>query len=325
MEGLLELERRKVERARVVTDSYYCAKALKEDLSIWEENGYEGATGKEVSHRDLWKKIAELRLNMSLDVVHQKAHAKVGRHWQGNEEVDRFVQTRRLVFVEIEKWGMTPKGRAVPQESVERVVQAIHEELGHAGTVPTRKELERQQLWIPVGQVRHVLSNCEVCGQYNAGRRGQRVDGLTIKSTVPWGTVCMDVAGPMGVTGKKGEKYLLVLVDSMSGYVTVRAARKANGNSVVSMLTQVCSDLGVPDELRTGNGTQFHNAEVRHRRHSEGHFGQKHHFAREEGDSRSRAAETSSLLKLSRTKKWSSTHNTCHPTLERPLAMGWKS
>ncbi|KAI3351527.1 hypothetical protein L3Q82_020370 [Scortum barcoo] len=217
LEGLLELGKRKVKRARIITDSHYCAQALKEDLTIWEENGFEGAKGKAVAHQDLWKKIAELRLTMNLDVVHQKAHGKEGAHWRGNDEVDRYVQQRRIVFVGIEKWDKTPKGKVVPKESVEEVVQAVHEALGHAGTMPTRKELEKQQLWVPGDQVRHILRDCEVCGRYDAGRRGQRVEGLTIKSTVPWGSVCMDVAGPMGVTGKKGEKYLLVLVDSMSG------------------------------------------------------------------------------------------------------------
>lgn len=262
LEGLLELEKRKVKAARIITDSHYCAQALKEDLTIWEENGYEGAKGKMVAHQDLWRKIAEMRLKLDLDVVHQKAHGREGAHWKGNDEVDRYVQQRRIIFVGSEKWEQTPKGRVVPNESVEAVVQAVHEALGHAGAMPTRKELEKQQLWISGGQVRRILKDCEVCGRYNAGRRGKRVDGLTIKSTVPWGSVCMDVAGPMGVTGKKGEKYLLVLVDSMSGYVVVKAVRKANGSSVVSMLDQTCTPLGVPKELRTDNGTHFRNSQV---------------------------------------------------------------
>ncbi|KAE8278064.1 hypothetical protein D5F01_LYC23879 [Larimichthys crocea] len=215
-----------------------------------------------VAHQDLWKKIAELRLKMCLDVVHQRAHGKEGAHWKGNDEVHRYVQQRRIVFVGKEKWEQTPKGRVVPEGSVVEVVQAVHEALGHVGTRPTRKELEKQQLWIPGGRVRQVLKDCDVCGRYNAGRRGRRVGSLTIKSTIPWGSVCMDAAGPLGITGKKGDKYLLVLVDSMSGYVLVKAVRRINGSSVVSMLDQVCSVLGVPKELRTDNGTHFRNAQV---------------------------------------------------------------
>ncbi|XP_031726767.1 uncharacterized protein LOC116396347 [Anarrhichthys ocellatus] len=162
----------------------------------------------------------------------------------------------------MEKWDETPKGRIVPEESVMEVVQAVHEALGHAGTGPTSKELQKQRLWIPELEIRRILKDCELCGQYNTGPRGQRVDGLAIKGTVPWRSVCMDVSGPMGVIGEKGEKYLLVLVDSMSGYVTTRAVRKANGKSVVSMLDQVCSNLGVPRELRTNNSTHFCNAKV---------------------------------------------------------------
>ncbi|TKS65594.1 hypothetical protein D9C73_028202 [Collichthys lucidus] len=169
---------------------------------------------------------------------------------------------RRIVFVSDEKWEQTPKGRVVPEGSVVEVVQTVHEELGHVGTMPTRKELEKQQLWIPGSRVRQILKDCNVCGRYNAGQRGRRGDGLTIKSTVPWGSVCMDAAGPLGITGKKGEKYLLVLVDSMSGYVLIRPVRRINGSSVVSMLDQVCSTLVVPKELRTDNGAHFLNAQV---------------------------------------------------------------
>lgn len=105
------------------------------------------------AHQDLWKKIGKLWLNMDLKVVHQKALTREGAHWQGNEEVDCYVQQRRIVIVGIEKWDKTPKGRVVPKESVMEVVQAVHEALGHAGTRPTPKELEIQQLWIAESQV----------------------------------------------------------------------------------------------------------------------------------------------------------------------------
>lgn len=102
--------------------------------------------------------------------------------------------------------GQDTQGPGNPRRVVAGVVQAVHEGLGHAGTLAMWKELEKQHIWIPESQVRRVLEECRVRGQYNAGRRGQRVGGLTVKSTIPWGSVCMDVAGPMGVTGKKGEK-----------------------------------------------------------------------------------------------------------------------
>lgn len=52
------------------------------------------------------------------------------------------MQRRKIVFVGIEKWDKTPKGRVVPEESVVEVVQAVHGALGHAGAMPTRRELE---------------------------------------------------------------------------------------------------------------------------------------------------------------------------------------
>lgn len=76
MTALLELEGRKIRRAQVINDSVYCTQALKEDVSIWEENGFESAKARILAHQDLWKKIAELRLNMDLEGVHQRSHTR---------------------------------------------------------------------------------------------------------------------------------------------------------------------------------------------------------------------------------------------------------
>ena len=118
LESLLELEKRHIKVARIITDSRYCYQALKEDLKIWEENGFEWAKGKQVAHYELWTKISQLRHMLELDVVHQKAHTKEGEHWQGNREVDHYVQLRKVVFIEIEEWEDGPMGRIVPEKSV---------------------------------------------------------------------------------------------------------------------------------------------------------------------------------------------------------------
>ena len=64
LESLLELEKIHITVARIITDSRYCYQALKEDLEIWEENGFEGAKGKQVAHSELWTKISQLRHTM---------------------------------------------------------------------------------------------------------------------------------------------------------------------------------------------------------------------------------------------------------------------
>lgn len=60
----------------------------------------------------------------------------------------------KTAFVGIEKWDQTPKGRVVLKESEVDVEKAVPEAPGHAGTLPTQEELEKQHLWIPGGQVR---------------------------------------------------------------------------------------------------------------------------------------------------------------------------
>ena len=121
-------------------------------------------------------------------------------------------------------------------------MQAVHESNGHAGIIPTRRRAG-EAASLDFGE-QNTPCPAELWGWYNTGRRGQRVEGLTIRSTVPrdW-------------EKKKGERYLLVLVDFVSGHVVISPVRKATGNSVISMLEQVCSRLGLPKELGTENGT----------------------------------------------------------------------
>lgn len=49
-----------------------------------------------------------------------------------------------MCFFGIKEWDESHKGRVVPKVSVQAVVQAVDASLGHAGTLPTRKELEKQ-------------------------------------------------------------------------------------------------------------------------------------------------------------------------------------
>ncbi|MEQ2253445.1 hypothetical protein ILYODFUR_032176 [Ilyodon furcidens] len=102
LEVMLELMKTRIKRAKIITHSHYCAQALNEDLSIWEENGFESTKGKLVAHHDLWKKIAKLRTSLELEVEYQKAHTHEEGHWRGHE-VDPYVQQRKVVFVGIKK------------------------------------------------------------------------------------------------------------------------------------------------------------------------------------------------------------------------------
>lgn len=118
---------------KVILDSYYCYQALTDDLSVWIENGFRTAKGKAVSHEGEWLKINELRQKASIEVHHQKSHVKKGDYWKGNSEVDKLVQSRRLVAIGAKDWKMSESGKVVVPEALkEELVIRIHEEIGHA-------------------------------------------------------------------------------------------------------------------------------------------------------------------------------------------------
>lgn len=61
-------------------------------------------------------------------------------------EDDCYVQLHGVIVVGSDRWEETSKGKVVPQESVEEVVLAALECLGHAGVLPMRRELGKQRL-----------------------------------------------------------------------------------------------------------------------------------------------------------------------------------
>ncbi|KAK5620249.1 hypothetical protein CRENBAI_026722 [Crenichthys baileyi] len=114
-----------------------------------------------------------------------------------------------------------------------RVVQSVHKALRTCRRAAYPVKNWKAEAMDPYEAHLARTTDCGVCGQYNAGRRGQRLEGLTIKST------------------SLGAQY------SMSGVCNCKSSKESQRQAV----SLPCWSKSVvpwgPKELRTDNGTHF--------------------------------------------------------------------
>ena len=141
------------------------------------------------------------------------------------------------------------------------LIQRMHTDkaTGHHGYKKTLALLKERYLWGSMcADVAKVLKTCMHCWRYVKG--GPR--SLPLKS-IPKGwpgeVLAMDLFGPLPLT-KKGNQYVLVLIDHFSRYVELVALKHSNAAGVVDALRDVWMPKhGVPVRLLSDNGTHFAN------------------------------------------------------------------
>ena len=131
-------------------------------------------------------------------------------------------------------------------------INQIHE--GHKGITKCR-ERAKISVWWPglSAQIKELVENCTACSQH----RQQHPEPLmpTPLPERPWKLIATDLFILKKLT------YLLV-ADYYSRYVEVVALPKSTSSStVIQALKTIYARHGVPDEVRSDNGPQYHSEE----------------------------------------------------------------
>ncbi|CAB3999375.1 Retrovirus-related Pol poly from transposon [Paramuricea clavata] len=140
----------------------------------------------------------------------------------------------------------------IPSRLQRQTLNQIHE--GHQGISKCR-ERAKISVWWPglSAQIKVMLENCTTCSKY----RQQHPEPLmpTPLPQRPWQLIATDLFILEKVT------YLLV-VDYYSRYVEVVALPKSTSSSKITQaLKTIFARHGIPDEVRSDNGPQYHSDE----------------------------------------------------------------
>ena len=174
---------------------------------------------------------------------------------------------RRFCVIDHTLYRRTPQGaRFVPDiRARSGILKAMHDNNGHFDSEATYLLL-RGRVWWPnlYREVRNYVRACHNC------QRRQPFGSEVVRNppSAPisglWDTVSIDFAGPLPVTAK-GNRYLLIAVEHLTGWPIARALPSAISTGVTSFVEEkICNTYATPKVIVSDNGAQFTSLHVRH-------------------------------------------------------------
>ena len=114
--------------------------------------------------------------------------------------------------------GRTSECVLVPEVLRDSLLMLAHDYSGHNGFRRTYNAMKRQYYW--PGMRKDILRHCKRCHQcalQNQGTGEVGFDHFNVPS-LPMEFICMDLVGPISPQTSKGNKYILTIIDMLTGY-----------------------------------------------------------------------------------------------------------
>lgn len=146
----------------------------------------------------------------------------------------------------------------VPNAVRWRIVKNAHDDRGHFGIDKTLQNINND-FWFRHMRpyVKSYIDACIECA-YNKRPSGPTEGRLHISETVPvpFRTVHVDHLGPF-TKSSRGNVYLLVVSDSFSKYVVLKAVKTTQSKSVILLFNELTAYFGLPSQIVSDRGTAF--------------------------------------------------------------------
>ena len=147
----------------------------------------------------------------------------------------------------------------VPKVTRSRILRLAHNSpiAGYYASERTLSTIRTRMDWPGVAKdVKDLCASCPICQK--AG------PAIIVKASLNpppiikevFTRIAMDVFGPLNRT-KAGNKYILFLMDYATKWPEAFALRNVTAETIVNCLIEVTARIGVPQELLTGNGSNF--------------------------------------------------------------------
>ena len=139
-----------------------------------------------------------------------------------------------------------------------------HDYSGHNGFRRTYNALKRQYYW--PGMRKHILKHCKSCHQCSLQNQGpgELEFGHFNVPSVPMEFICMDLVGPITPQTSKGNKYMLTVIDMLTGYTIAVAIPDKRAETVCQAYRDhVYCVFGGSSRILTDNGTEFRSKEMK--------------------------------------------------------------
>lgn len=152
----------------------------------------------------------------------------------------------------------------VPKGVRWQIAKMNHDDLGHFGFDKTLTRIQ-QTYWFPKMRkfIKKYVKSCLECA-HNKGVTGKQYGELhpIPKVATPFHTIHADHLGPF-IKSKKGNAYLLVIVDGFTKYINIKPVRNTKSSTTIRVIREHISYFGAPSRLITDRGTSFTSTSFR--------------------------------------------------------------
>lgn len=157
----------------------------------------------------------------------------------------------RIVGNDVLRW-------VVPKGARWQILKSNHDDVGHFGFDKTLDRI-RSKYWFPKLRrfTKKYVNACLECAHHKVPG-GPKMGELHFipKVAIPFHTIHADHLGPFNKT-KRGNTYILVIIDAFSKFVNLTAVRNTKSVTSVKVLKDHFSYFGLSNRLITDQGTSF--------------------------------------------------------------------
>ena len=160
--------------------------------------------------------------------------------------------------------GCTFKCILVPQVLQESLIILAHDYSGHNGARRVYNCLKRQYYW--PGIRKQIFKHCKQCAECQLQNQGQPEKQFDRFQTpdLPMQFICMDLVGPIHPPSSRGNRYVLTIIDMLTGFTIAVPIPDKNATTVCNAYRDnVYCVFGGSSRILTDNGTEFKNKEMK--------------------------------------------------------------
>ena len=160
--------------------------------------------------------------------------------------------------------GRTAECVLVPEVLRDSLLMLAHDYSGHNGFRRTYNAMKRQYYW--PGMRKDILQHCKRCHQCALQNQGTGEAGFDRFNApaLPMEFICMDLVGPISPQTEKGNRYILTVIDMLTGYtIAVPITDKRSETVCKAYRDSVYCIFGGSSRILTDNGTEFKRREMK--------------------------------------------------------------
>ncbi|XP_078248129.1 uncharacterized protein LOC144588704 [Pogona vitticeps] len=200
------------------------------------------------------------------DATLQKCFEQVTDAQLTPETPVRFCEKKGILYREtlrnISKGGYGIRSQlVVPEKYRPMILQRGHSDMfaAHLGVNKTQQRITQNFYWPEIGkQIKEFCKQCDVCQRQgnNRDRTKAKLCPLPVIDT-PFKCIGVDIVGPLPKATKRGNRFILTIVDHATRYPEAIPLTNIETNTVADALVGYMSRMGFASEIITDLGASF--------------------------------------------------------------------